>query len=513
MPTYRLKKGSVQFGFSKSRAKVQIFSGGFGNGKTTAAVVTKALQLSKDYPGSNGLIARGTYPKLNDTIRREFLKWCPPHWIKKRPTQDDNSVYLVNGSEIHFRYIQQRGKKSEDGSTSSNLLSASYDWIVVDQIEDPEIVHKDFLDLLGRLRGRTPYKPSDDFDETMPADGPRWLVLTANPNAGWFYKEVVLPFITWRDHGLKTEKLLVDAETSDPIVDLFEDTTYGNADNLAPDYIKGLEAAYKGQMRERFLLGKWAAFEGLVFSTYAKERHTLSRDWIEKYIWDCKKRHVRLRVIEGYDFGLTSPSCYLLAIIDDFGRVIIIDGFHRADFSYVEQPDEIFRIRAKYQNLLLYKDKIYADPACFKRIVVASERNVGETVAKLFSAFKIEMRPAANDILPGIAKVNSYFAGHYKTPHLTTGERPGPLLYFADDMDYIENELLSYYWKKNPQGQRIDEPQEHDDHAMDTIKYMLSKLPQASQIVIPASALPPKWAFWHEMQPEHEMMLRQREGV
>jgi hypothetical protein len=36
-------------------------------------VLVKALQLAKDYPGSNGLIARSTFPKLNDTIRKEFL--------------------------------------------------------------------------------------------------------------------------------------------------------------------------------------------------------------------------------------------------------------------------------------------------------------------------------------------------------------------------------------------------------------------------------------------------------
>ena len=33
-----------------------VFTGN-GKGKTTAAVVTKALRLAKDYPGSNGLIA------------------------------------------------------------------------------------------------------------------------------------------------------------------------------------------------------------------------------------------------------------------------------------------------------------------------------------------------------------------------------------------------------------------------------------------------------------------------
>ena len=65
---FQVEVGSLQSDFLKSTAKVQIFGGGFGNGKTAAAVV-RALQLAQDYPGSNGLIARSTYPKLNDTIR------------------------------------------------------------------------------------------------------------------------------------------------------------------------------------------------------------------------------------------------------------------------------------------------------------------------------------------------------------------------------------------------------------------------------------------------------------
>jgi hypothetical protein len=89
MPTYNLKEGTVQYGFQKSRAKIQIMGGGFGNGKTTAGVV-KALQLAREYPGSNGLIARSTFPKLNDTIRKEFYKWCPTAWIERKVTSQDN---------------------------------------------------------------------------------------------------------------------------------------------------------------------------------------------------------------------------------------------------------------------------------------------------------------------------------------------------------------------------------------------------------------------------------------
>jgi hypothetical protein len=66
------------------------------------------------------------------------------------------------------------------------LLSATYDWIVVDQIEDPEITEKDFLDLLGRLRGSAEYTGDDP---TMPRTGPRWIILLCNPTRNWVYRE------------------------------------------------------------------------------------------------------------------------------------------------------------------------------------------------------------------------------------------------------------------------------------------------------------------------------------
>ena len=93
--------------------KVQFIGGGFGNGKTAATCI-KALKLCKDYPGCNGLIARSTYPKLNDTIRREFLQWCPTHWIKRMPSRDENTLLLKNGSTVNFRYVAQQGKQTED---------------------------------------------------------------------------------------------------------------------------------------------------------------------------------------------------------------------------------------------------------------------------------------------------------------------------------------------------------------------------------------------------------------
>lgn len=499
-PVYKLRKGSLQWEFDQSRKKMQIFGGGYGNGKTTGLVI-KALKIAQAYPGANMLLARSTYPKLNDTLRKEFLLWCPQEWIKRRPTQEDNTCYLTNGTIVNFRYIAQRGKSQPDGSSTSNLLSATYDFIGVDQVEDPDITEKDLLDLFGRLRGQAVYRPGDgvDDDSTMPSTGPRWIILTCNPTHNWFYQKIIQPYIMWRDRGVKTPDLFV-SEDGQPIMDLFEGSTYTNAENLPEDFIRAQEAMYKGQMRDRYLLGKWAAFEGLVHPDFSMERNVIRKDQALEHLQNCLERHVKVEMLEGYDFGLVSPSCYLLSFVDDHGRVIIIDGFYRPEFNYTEQPDEIRRIRANYLGILTPTKPVQADPDIFKRKVIAGVRDTGDTIAKIYKSMGIRSAPASNEIIAGIAKVNGYIAGGVEIPHLITGETPGPLLYVTDDLDFIQDEIFSYYWKRSTSGKHIDVPTDDNDHAMNTIKYMLAKLPQPADIVTPKSALPPEWTKWHEVE-------------
>lgn len=493
-------KPTAQWGFSESRAKVQIMGGAFGNGKTTA-VCMKALRCVSNYPGCTGLLARSTYPKLNDSLRKTFIKCCPRGWVKKYPTKDDNTIYFKNGSEVHFRYVAQKGKMQEDGTTTSNLLSNEYDFIVVDQLEDPEIEHKDFLDLAGRLRGQTPYKPADvDHDDpTMPSSGPRWMMLTLNPTHNWPYKELVQPILIYKKTKKKTDKLAVDMETGEPIAELYESSVYENKHNLPADYIKLNESLYKGQMRARYLMGEWAAFEGLVYETFDRRLNIITRERMMEHLNVCLKLHVDVRAIEGYDFGLVSPSCYLLGFVDHYGRVFILDGYYRAGFDYTEQPATIREIRAKYDRQLKYKNDIYADPAIFRRQVITGRKDGGTSLATVFKReYDLHMIPGTSDFTTGIAKVASYLNGTERTPALDR-EGSGPLLYFCEDLDFIPDEMETYFWKKNTHGQRIDEPQDGHDHSLDNLKYMLSKLPEASKIVLPMEECAKPWMRWGEM--------------
>lgn len=494
MADYRVIPGSIQDKFGKLRKKVQIFGGGFGNGKTAAAVVQKVLRVARDYPGANILVARSTYPKLNDTIRREFLKWCPPSWIKSFPLSknSDNTCTLKNGTTINFRYIAQQGKAVSEGEqTTSNLLSATYDLVVVDQLEDPEITKKDFDDLFGRLRGTTKYIGSDP---TMPDSGPRWFVACVNPTRNWVYRFLIAPLKKYEATGMIDENLLVRRyprdheragepvlnEDGEPelLIELVEGSTYTNAHNLTPDFIEGLEAVYRGQSRDRFLYGEWAAYEGLVHPDFSEVTHLISQDEIYDYLQSMANMGVHPRWLEGYDFGSIVPSCYLLAFVDRNRNVIICDGFYK--------PEQEMRIDAQQKAIWEIRnnwgandaDRINADPAIFKRTVIS--KNIGsKSISQLFKEGDngVNMRASDNEVLSGIAKVNAYLAIQDHHRHPISRILGAPHLFVAHELDFVSSEFSAYYWQTDTSGDRVDKPIDKNDHAMNTIKYMLAKEP------------------------------------
>jgi hypothetical protein len=494
---FRLTDGSLQHRFLQSRKKIQLYAGGFANGKTSGAVI-KALELSKDYPGSNGLIARSTYPKLNDTIRKEFLKWCPENWIKSFPMSANasNTCTLVNGTTINFRYVAQQGRMNE--ASTSNLLSATYDWMVVDQIEDPEITQKDFDDLLGRLRGSTPYEGGDP---TMPETGPRWFIITCNPTRNWVFRSLVYPLQLFEEQGKRTAELIVDPNTHEPLIGLFEGSTYENKENLAPDFIETLEATYRGIMRDRFLLGLWKPYEGLVYPMYNDVMHAVPREDMLHYYTKLCSLGVQPKIVEAYDHGLAVESCYGFAFADPYGNVCIVDGFYEKEFPPGEAIRCIKDIRLKYTSRTDADEFIYADPAIFRR-TGGDKKTVGIATSTIFwdDGRGIRMRRGNNDIQNGILKVQGYLLPKKMHTNPFTGEANAPHLYVASELTWWHNEVIDYYWKKDPQGEKVDIPVDKKDHAMDMTKYLLTSRPRVTNIIPAQIGQPEPWMRWHEVE-------------
>jgi hypothetical protein len=482
---YNIKAGGMHEKFLASRNKIQIIGGGFGNGKTAASVV-KGLKLAKDYPGSNGFIGMATYAQLNDTIREEVYKWVPHSWVAKWPSMALNTMVLKNGSKINFRYIQQKGKSNADGQTSSNLLSATYDWAIVDQIENPAIQYKDFLDLLGRLRGSAKYRGTD---ESMPASGPRWLILTANPAFNWVFHKLIKPMEHWRKTGEIHPDLIVDPDTNKPLIDLFEASTYENSHNLEPDFIKTLEAAYTGQFRDRYLGGEWGAFEGLIYPTFKPGFHMIDHDAIMTYLFRMKSMGIKLQSFQGFDFGIAAPSAFLYGFLTPMGVPIIVDGYYRPSPDPMNDGQDIQRIHGKYGAYIDNDYPIMADPSLFKRTIFKQSGQGATTIASILTNdFGLILKRGQNDIKSGIAKVSSYL-NIMDMPHPFIEGSKGPAIMFSSHLSFLADEFGSYFWKMGHNSERVDEPIDRNDHAMDALKYAFSYLPPAHQLLFSMNAM------------------------
>jgi hypothetical protein len=504
-----LKRGSLQERFLNMTAKIQLYGGGFGNGKTTALVI-KALQLVQDYPGCTGLLARSTYPKLNDTLRKEFIKWCPPEFIKSFPIGQNSSniCTLKNGSQIYFRYIAQQGN-SERGTTS-NLLSATYDFVGVDQVEDPEITHKDFLDLFGRLRGSARYMGDDP---SMPRTGPRWMMLACNPTGNWVYTKIVRPLHIYNKTGIVTKELLcVRDPDGNPILDaqgkpqLLLDIVEGSTYELrhiheadGGDFIQTQESMYQGQMRERFLMGKWASYEGLVYPKFDISTHGVHERDIRDYLDELRANGYEPAWVEGYDFGQSSPSCYLLGFTSPQGQVIICDGFYEKELALDDQFEKIKNIRDKWLSPHSDISAMEVDPSIFGRKGI-TRAQVGKKISDMFVEAGIKVRKGNNDIQSGIVKVGQYIAINRKLPNPFDKCLGAPRLFVNNELSWFNDEISSYYWKQNTSGEYIDRPNDTNDHAMDALKYLLSRQPEVGNLFTPESAQVPSFLKWHMIE-------------
>lgn len=493
MREYKVKRGSIHEKWLALRTPIQIFGGAFGNGKS-AAIVIRLLMVMKDYPGCRALLARGSEKDLKMTTMKDFFDWCPDEWIKSY-NKTDKELTLTNGSVLLFRYLHQ--KKDKEGNMMSNVISGNFDVIAVDQMEDPLIIEKDFNDLMGRRRGQTVYRGDD---KTMPTTGPRWLLLNANPSSNWFYKRLVKPM---HDHaeGRDNKKLIIDGETGKLMVGMVEGSTYDNAANLPADYIRGLEATYTGQMRDRFLLGKWASYEGQVYQEWDSSIHTIQHYAMTQFLEQLRSKTWNVRWIEGFDYGMQSPACYLAGFIDSMENVHIIDGFHEAELAPSEMRRRVYEIRQRY-SIPLETTTCWADPSIFRRSPSEKQNVVGETVANIVNLGNFAR--GNNDIVNGITKVKSYLSPVANHINPYTAEKNAPFIYFSRDMEYIDDEMLGYRWKIDAStGEGLDVPVDKNDHALDTIKYMLGARPKITELT-KYTDIPAPWEQWHSVVDEAE---------
>jgi hypothetical protein len=259
-------------------------------------------------------------------------------------------------------------------------------------------------------------------------------------------------------------------------------------------------------MRQRYLMGEWGAFEGLVYPQYRSDIHMLPEAQIIDYFSRMVNEGLKLEIIEAYDHGIASPACYGIGFSDAYGNAFLMDGFYEPELSPEKIAKKIKETRQKVEREIGFDASfrpILADPSIFRR-GPGTGQTVGVTVAGLLREEGIQTTRANNNIVSGIAKVQSYLEIDPLHVH------GAPRFYVSNHLNWFDKEIVDYYWKKNTAGEYEDTPTDRNDHAMDMTKYFFTHRPKVSLFKIRETKLPAKYLRWGEVKekPRNTRSLR-----
>lgn len=281
----------------------EMIVGGFGSGKSWTGM-QKGLLLSAMYPGNEGMICRLHGSDMTSTITEEFLKQCPPGWIRKirNRGRSNQIVHLQNGSVIYFSHIRDAGQ----AGTKTRRTGHNLGWFLVEQAE--EITGAEWQALNGRLRNPRA-KIRFAMGNANPA-GSNWLQeyffpdwKPLDPDTGTFYRTYVKNN-TIGVHVSSEE----NRESNGGFVD---DGTFENWILNSPQ-----------EWIDRYINASFADFSGRVYKEYSLTSvHNIEPIHDIPANWEC---------IGGIDVGGACAWNVTKTFVDPAGNLIIAAEFDKA---------------------------------------------------------------------------------------------------------------------------------------------------------------------------------------
>jgi phage terminase large subunit len=220
-------------------------------------------------------------------------------------------------------------------------------------------------------------------------------------------------------------------------------------------YVNGRLRQMTGTRRKRFLLGLWAAAEGVVYA-YDADIHSLPRGWKPPPHW------VRVWSI---DWGKTSPTVLQMWAVDPLGRMYLYREFFRTN----TRPDLLgkwakgeLEAGREPHPLAIVCDHDQERKADFEKaselaLELADKADRDKGIEATQARFDCEVRADGTAGQPRIFFVDEALA-HEPDPNLE--ERGTPSCTVA--------ELVEYRWDEDFLK---DEPVDENDHGMDAMRY------------------------------------------
>lgn len=189
---------------------------------------------------------------------------------------------------------------------------------------------------------------------------------------------------------------------------------------------------YSGKFFERFILGKWVANEGVIYTMFDEKKHVVEKNPpCEKYYLSC-------------DYGTKNPfSVGLWGVykerfyrIDEVYYSSVLEGEQKTDEEYYEMLKKLVGDKKI--------EKIFIDPSAASFIQCIKRHN------------EFSVQSADNDVLVGIKTVSQMIKDDK--------------IFIHKNCTDILKEFSLYSWKQNSEK---DVPIKENDHAMDDMRYFI----------------------------------------
>ena len=273
---------AAQAEFIRAKEPEVLYSGAFGAGKTRAGcykLLTHAI-----IPGNLVGLCRKKHTTLRQSTLRTLLKPeanLPPVLPEGTYTHNKSEqlIHIHGGGDIyHF------GFDEEKRLGSLNLGACFID-------EGIELEEEEYIMLLGRIRNL--------------ADPNRQIFTATNPGAPshFLYKR----FLEKRRN--KGRRVICTTSLDNPY--------------LPKDYIRTLKAM-TGTAYERYVLGKWTAYEGAVYPMFTTKQHVRQYNgkWSEAVL--------------GVDWGFTHPFVMLIMVRLGADTIYVVDEIVQRGLTSVQ---------------------------------------------------------------------------------------------------------------------------------------------------------------------------------
>lgn len=430
-----------------------LYGGAAGGGKTDW-LIAEVLAVLMEFPGSNGVIFRRTYPQLSELggIEQRLLDRLPRSIGTYNAT--DHVWHFRNGSKLRLAHCQ----------TDKDVTKyQGAEWAVLgfDQVE--QFTEFQYRYLLHRLR------VSGELAKTMEAAGytPK-AISTANPGGvghGWVKRRWIDPFPAG---GVAFRPAPDPVDDPNPGTRAYVPATVDDNTDVDPTYAARLDRLPEDD-RRAMRYGDWNVYAGQRFKDFRTHVHVIDPEALPIPLGAGITRAV------GVDYGLDAPFAALWGAKLADNLVVVYRELYKAGLTPAEQARRILAAEAPGERRPGRPIPVALDPSCWQRnpnTPKPAPRTLGHnpdtpppgSIAHTYQVNGVPVGKARNDRLAGVAVVADKLQ--------VRADGFPRLLIYSNCRNLIRTLPELVRDDKRPEDVDTD----GEDHAYDALRYLLMLL-------------------------------------